>query len=351
MAGPSLFLSLQLGDLPLQRVDLRLLAVNHALIAPLLLLQHGRFLAVEIFEDAESRLQQPLGLALVRHRHFVLLVLLLAVLARFLHLRLHLCDLGLECVDLLFELLDGRLQSLDLVDQVLLLAFFPRSLHLVLVELFHAEGLQLDLLLFLFQEVHYHLVNCLLHLGESVQADLVSQLSEAWAVQFLGRGGQDLRHLVTAGRIRDALPLQQRRVEGPGEDIVRVVAAECRQRLGHRLDLQLTGLLALLPLVVCHLALLLQHHDELLVGAQSLFGVRDILLCLRVLLVRVSPQLLLGLELLLSSRNLLLLRSFQFLVGLLVRRLFLLRVGKVLLESVLHRREDAENLARLRSVR
>ena len=50
-------------------------------------------------------------------------------------------------------------------------------------------------------------------------------------------------------------------------------------------------LLALLPLGVSHGALLLQHHEELLISAQRLLGVFKILLGLSILFIGISKLL------------------------------------------------------------
>mmetsp|Transcript_80357 Transcript_80357/g.204357 ORF Transcript_80357/g.204357 Transcript_80357/m.204357 type:complete len:372 (-) Transcript_80357:496-1611(-) len=295
-------------------------------------------------------MEQLLSLALVGDRHLELLVLFFTVLTSTLQLHLHLRDLSLQAVNCLSQGLDGHLQVLDLGDEILLLAVLVLGLQLVGVELVHAEVLVLDLGLLLFEELRDHVVDGFFDTREGVQLDLVGQGGEARAVDLAGDRRQDLRGLCPALRLLGAAGLHECRVEGLGEKIVGIVSGEHGQGLGHGLHLQLPRLLALLPLLVRHLALLLQHHQELLICGKRGLCVLNVHLRLRILLVRVSQLAGLGLDLRLAGRDLLLLRGLQVLVCFLVGHLLLLRGRQIRLEGLLHLPQDAEDLARLRSV-
>mmetsp|Transcript_37307 Transcript_37307/g.87369 ORF Transcript_37307/g.87369 Transcript_37307/m.87369 type:complete len:348 (+) Transcript_37307:1058-2101(+) len=129
-----------------------------------------------------------------------------------------------------------------------------------------------------------------------------------------------------------------------------IVSAQDCKCLGDSLHLQLPRLLALLPLLVGHGALLLEHHEELLVSGEAVLGVLNVHLGLGVLLVRGGKLLGLAVNLLSASRDLGLLCRLQIVVGLLVGQLLLLRVTQVGLEGLQHLPQDAEDLARLGSV-
>mmetsp|Transcript_37303 Transcript_37303/g.87357 ORF Transcript_37303/g.87357 Transcript_37303/m.87357 type:complete len:331 (+) Transcript_37303:1058-2050(+) len=131
---------------------------------------------------------------------------------------------------------------------------------------------------------------------------------------------------------------------------MRIVGAQDLQGLGNGLHLHLAGLLALLPLLVGHGALLLEHHEELLIGRKRGPSVFDVLLGLGVLEVSVGKLLRLGVDLSGACSDLSLLCRLQLIIGLLVGELLLLRVGQVGLEGVLHVPQDAKDLSRLRGV-
>merc|ERR1719440_2266823 len=103
----------------------------------------------------------------------------------------------------------------------------------------------------------------------------------------------------------------------------------------------------LLPLTVCHGALLLEHHEKLFIGGQGLLCVLHILLGLRVFLISICELLCLAIYLSLASSDLLLLGCLEVLVCLLVGHLLLLRVAQVALEGLLHLLQDAKDGARL----
>merc|ERR1719428_2524860 len=131
---------------------------------------------------------------------------------------------------------------------------------------------------------------------------------------------------------------------------VRVIARQDGERLAHGLDLLRARLLALLPLLVRHLAGLLQVHQELLVRREGVPRVLEVLLRLRELLVRVRELLRLRVLELSSGLDLSFLRRLEVLVRGLRLHLFLLGSAQVRLERLLHLLEDPEDLTRLRRV-
>mmetsp|Transcript_14463 Transcript_14463/g.21927 ORF Transcript_14463/g.21927 Transcript_14463/m.21927 type:complete len:339 (-) Transcript_14463:879-1895(-) len=229
----------------------------------LLLLDEGGLLVVEVLQELEGRGQQLLRLALVGDRGLELLVLQLAVLAGAFELDLHLGDLALELLDSLSKALDLHGEVFDRGSQVLLLAVLLLRLELVGVELVSAEVLVLDLIILLLQELGDHVIDGFLHASEGIQLDLVGKGGKTRVVDLVGDSGEDLGSGLTSV---GALNLQEGWVESPGEQVMRVIAAEHGQGLRNGLHLQLARLLSLLPLLVRHRALLLEHHQELFVG-------------------------------------------------------------------------------------
>jgi len=110
--------------------------------------------------------------------------------------------------------------------------------------------------------------------------------------------------------VHGILLLEQRWIECLGEQVMGIITAQDSQSLRTCLHFQLPGLLALFPLRICHTALLLQHHQELLIRRQRLFGVGNILLCLCIFFISVSQLLCLRIDLLLSGLDLILLLLF-----------------------------------------
>ena len=140
--------------------------------------------------------------------------------------------------------------------RVLLLALGLLGLRLVGVELVDAEVLVLHLVLLLLGELGDHVVDGLLHAGEGIQLHLVGERGKARVVELRGHGGDHSGGRGTAGRLRLAGGLHK--VEGLGEEVMGIIAAEDGERLGAGLHLELARLLALLPLAVGHGALLLR---------------------------------------------------------------------------------------------
>mmetsp|Transcript_78753 Transcript_78753/g.172692 ORF Transcript_78753/g.172692 Transcript_78753/m.172692 type:complete len:422 (+) Transcript_78753:254-1519(+) len=308
--------------------------------------QRGSLLVVEVAEHLQRSLQELLGLPLVGDHGLEVLVLELSVLSGALELHLHLGNLALQCLDGVRELLDGHGQVLNLGGQVLLLAVLLLGLELVLVELVSAEILVLDLVILLLQELGDHVVDGFLDASESIQLHLVGEGGQVRVVGLLGRISEHLRgRSASVGIGRAAGQLQQRGVEGPGEEVVSIVAAENSEGLRDSLHFQLAGLLALLPLLVGHLALFLEHAQELLVGRQRGLGIVGVNLGLGVLLVGVGQLTSLGADLVLAGLDLGLLGCLELLVGGLVGLLLLLGGRQVALEGVQHLPEDAEDLA------
>merc|ERR1719174_2821313 len=94
----------------------------------------------------------------------------------------------------------------------------------------------------------------------------------------VGLGGleEKRRGLVAVLAVR-LLHLRLDEVEGAGEGVVRVIARQDGERLAHGLDLLRARLLALLPLLVRHLAGLLQVHQDLLVRREGVPRVLEVL--------------------------------------------------------------------------
>merc|ERR1719277_192925 len=103
-----------------------------------------------------------------------------------------------------------------------------------------------------------------------------------------------------------------------------IITAENCEGFGDGLHLQLASLLALLPLLVSHLTLLLQHHQELLISGQRGLGVLQIGRSLGILLVSRRQLIGLGIYLRLACGDLLLLGGLEISIRLLVLGLFLL---------------------------
>merc|ERR1719486_621934 len=252
---------------------------------------------------------------------------------RLLQERLRLRDLRLQRRDGLRELVDRHREVRDLGFQLRDVTRLELRLALVRVQALGAEVLVLDLVRLLLQERSDHLVNGRLHLRERVEADACRERSQARVAVGLRGLEEERRGLVAVLAVR-RLHLRLEEVEGLREGVVRIVARQDGERLAHGLDLLSPGLLALFPLLVRHLARLLQVHEELLVRREGVPRVLEVLLRLRELLVRVGKLLRLGV--------------LELRAGLDLR--LLLRRAQVRLEGLLHLLEDAEDLARLRSV-
>merc|ERR1719174_990173 len=293
-------------------------------------------------ENVVRFLQERLRLTLVRHGLLEVLVLHLAVFTGALQLRLHLRDLRLQRRDGLGELVDRRREVRDLGFQLRDITRLELRLALVRVQALCAEVLVLDLVRFLLQQRSDHVVNGRLHLRERVEADACRERSQARVAVGLRGLEEERRGLVAVLAVR-RLHLRLDEVEGLREGVVRIVARQDGERLAHGLDLLSPGLLALFPLLVRHLARLLQVHEELLVCREGVPRVLEVLLRLRELLrLRVLE--------LSSGLDLRFLRRLEVLVRGLRLHLLLLGSAQVRLESLLHLLEDPEDLARLRSV-
>merc|ERR1719240_1426153 len=318
-----------------------------------LLLRLLRFDLDELLEDGREDvvrlLQERLRLPLVRHGLLEVLVLHLAVLTGALQLRLHLSDLRLQRRDGLGELVDRRREVRDLGFQLRDITRLELRLALVRVQALGAEVLVLDLVRFLLQQRSDHVVNGRLHLRERVEADACRERSQARVAVGLRGLEEERRGLVAVLAVR-RLHLCLDEVEGLREGVVRIVARQDGERLAHGPDILSPGLLALFPLLVRHLARLLQVHEELLVRREGVPRVLEVLLRLRELLVSVRELLRLRVLELSSGLDLSFLRRLEVLVRGLRLHLLLLGSAQVRLESLLHLLEDPEDLARLRSV-
>merc|ERR1719327_1005533 len=300
-------------------------------------------------QDVEGLVEELLRGALIRDGGLEVLVLHLAVLARALELRLHLRDLGLERGDSLGKLVDLRGEVRDLRLELRDVALLQLRLALVRVQALGAEILVLDLVGLLLEERLDHLIDGRLDLGEGVEAHARREGREARVRVFLRSGEEHLRRRVAGARCAGA-HTDLDKVEGPREGVVRVVRGQDGERLADALDLLRTGLLALLPLLVRHLARLLQVHEELLARGERVPRVLEVRLRVHVLLVGVCKLLGLGVLKLRTGLDLRFLRRLEGFVIRLRLHLLLLGAAEVRLERLLHLLEDAEDLARLRSV-
>merc|ERR1719335_1380149 len=300
-------------------------------------------------ENVVRLLEERLRLTLVGDGGLEVLVLHLAVLTSALQLRLHLRDLRLQRRDGLGQLVDRRREVRDLGLQLRDVARLELRLALVRVQALGAEVLVLDLVGLLLEKRGDHLVDGRLYLRECVEADACRERSQARVPVGLRGLEEERRGLVAVLAVR-RLHLRLDEVEGLREGVVRIIARQDGERLAHGLDLLSPGLLALFPLLVRHLARLLQVHEELLVRREGVPRVLKVLLRLRELLVRVRELLRLRVLELSSGLDLCLLRRLEVLVRGLRLHLLLLGSAQVRLESLLHLLEDPEDLARLRSV-
>merc|ERR1719323_1452277 len=82
--------------------------------------------------------------------------------------------------------------------------------------------------------------------------------------------------------------LEECRIECPCEQVMCIITAEHCQCFRHCLHFQLARLLTLFPFFVGHGTFFLQHHEELFICRQRLFGVLNIFFCLCIFLVCVS---------------------------------------------------------------
>merc|ERR1719236_105856 len=300
-------------------------------------------------KDVIRLLEERLRLALVRHGGLEVLVLHLAVLTGALQLRLHLRDLRLQRRDGLRELVDRGREVRDLGLQLRDITGLELRLALVRVQALGAEVLVLDLVRLLLQERRDHLIDGRLHLRERIEAHASRERGQARVAVGLGGLEEERRSLVAVLAVL-RLHLRLDEVEGSREGVVRVIARQDGERLAHGFDLLSARLLALLPLLVRHLAGLLQVHEELLVRRERVPRVLEVLLRLRELLVRVGELLGLRVLELRAGLDLCLLRRLEVLVRGLRLHLFLLGSAQVRLERLLHLLEDAEDLTRLRRV-
>merc|ERR550537_728072 len=98
---------------------------------------------------------------------------------------------------------------------------------------------------------------------------------------LLRHGHQSLRDLQALLRTARAAHLDERWVEGPGEEFMRLVAAQEGKGLCDGRNLELPSLRALLEFLVDALAVLLEGRQELGVCRKRLAGVLQVLLGLR----------------------------------------------------------------------
>merc|ERR1719162_794511 len=315
----------------------------------LLLLKECCLLLIETLQDVQGGSQQLLGSSLIRNCLLKLLVLLLTVLTSTLHLHLHLSNLRLEACDVSRESFDGELEVLDESNEILLLTVLLLSLELIGIELLDAEVLVFDFISLLLQKLSNHVINGLLDLDEGIKTHVHGNGREARAVQLLGNGCQHCGCLGAALGMH--LGLDKSRVECLGEKVMCIIRTENSQSLGAGLHLKLTSFLALFPLCIGVRALLLEHHQELLISRQGSLGVLQRFLGFRQFLISGGELLGLLVNLILTCLDLVSLGLLQILICLLVGHLFLLAVRQICFEALLHLLQDSEDLTRLWRIR
>mmetsp|Transcript_81522 Transcript_81522/g.218104 ORF Transcript_81522/g.218104 Transcript_81522/m.218104 type:complete len:248 (+) Transcript_81522:246-989(+) len=137
-------------------------------------------LVVEPLQHVQSLLQQFHCGPLVGHSVLEVFVLCFAIFPGPLQLCLQRLDFGLQSVQFLGQCVNLVLQSLDAGFRLFTVAVLEVSFAFVRVDLFHAVVLVLDLILLVLQQLSDHVVDCLLHLGESVEANFGSQRHQLW---------------------------------------------------------------------------------------------------------------------------------------------------------------------------
>mmetsp|Transcript_46901 Transcript_46901/g.150748 ORF Transcript_46901/g.150748 Transcript_46901/m.150748 type:complete len:443 (-) Transcript_46901:341-1669(-) len=312
----------------------------------LILLDHG----VDLLHAGEGLLEDHLRHALVGHGLRVVRILGLPVLARPLHLLLHLRDGGRRGLNLLVEVVDGLFEVGDLGLQAGLHVVGLLGRAVVFVELVDAPVAVLDLVLLLPLQLNDHLVNLLLDLREGIQlrpGGQQRQFGGAGRRSGLDQDGGRLVEALLHGCRGDGL---QERVDGLVEVREGLVFVQDFDGVLDGNDLLKPVLDALVELSVAGRALLLQVGEEGPVEVELGLRVLELLESLRVFLLEFGDILV---ELRLqgpAGHDLRLLGALEggvVLAGLLVLGLCL---GDVLLEVLLHLLQHAEDLAALRRV-
>mmetsp|Transcript_61053 Transcript_61053/g.164342 ORF Transcript_61053/g.164342 Transcript_61053/m.164342 type:complete len:221 (+) Transcript_61053:437-1099(+) len=147
---------------------------------------------VEHLQPLHGLVQDVDGRALIRDRLLEQLVLRLPVLPGLLKARLHLLLLGLQCLEVVSQGVQGVDELLALLVQVLLGVHADLDLILELVDLLLAELHLLVLLLLLLLQFGHHPVHGLLDLCEGVEADAHCEGCQRPILVFLGDRRQTL---------------------------------------------------------------------------------------------------------------------------------------------------------------
>merc|ERR1719405_264714 len=284
-----------------------------------------------------------------RHRH----ELLVLGLARLRSLRdrlverndavLQSLDLTLQRIDAARHLLDGRSHTLQLVLQVDLLV--PGRFELRL-----APRLLGIVVLLLLAEQHNHVVHHLDHLVEAHLLALKSKLDEAELLRVFLRRVLDLREGLVANVALGAHLQKRRRRKRLLEQVQRIVIVQDLDRLLDSDELLRASLHTRVVVRSRRRATLLQLRKELLIFAQRLLRVLEVVLQVDDLHRHLAVLLSLHLDRLSRGRNLLLLRSdqrFEFRNG---SVLILRDVSQLLLHVLQQLLQDANDLARCRRV-
>mmetsp|Transcript_17540 Transcript_17540/g.44115 ORF Transcript_17540/g.44115 Transcript_17540/m.44115 type:complete len:241 (+) Transcript_17540:357-1079(+) len=172
-------------------------------------------LVVEVLQFHEGLVQDGLRGPLVGNDRLELLVLLLALLARFLDLNLRARDLHLGGLDLLVELFHEALEAFDVGLQVLLQLALLIQRRLSAVHLRAAMVLERHLLGLLVLEVRHHLVHELLDLREGIELHCGRQCGKLRA--GAGRGTHGARHRPTVPGVEQVVGVEVRRLRGPAQ--------------------------------------------------------------------------------------------------------------------------------------
>mmetsp|Transcript_61049 Transcript_61049/g.164317 ORF Transcript_61049/g.164317 Transcript_61049/m.164317 type:complete len:333 (+) Transcript_61049:437-1435(+) len=264
---------------------------------------------VEHLQPLHGLVQDVDGRALIRDRLLEQLVLRLPVLPGLLKARLHLLLLGLQCLEVVSQGVQGVDELLALLVQVLLGVHADLDLILELVDLLLAELHLLVLLLLLHLHLGHHLVHGLDHLREGVQAHANGQGHQGPILVPFADGCQALHGLlggaVLGGGARGlGCHLQECGALGLAEEVTGIVLRQDLQRLlqGHLLVAADLG--ACLVRLVLGLAILEHVGQEALIGLHGRLGDVPVLKRLGILVDGVRQLDLLPLLLLRGCRNL-----------------------------------------------
>mmetsp|Transcript_56382 Transcript_56382/g.142624 ORF Transcript_56382/g.142624 Transcript_56382/m.142624 type:complete len:256 (-) Transcript_56382:239-1006(-) len=194
-----------------------------------------------------------------------------------------------------------------------------------------------------------HVVDRLFHLGECIQLDGRRQDRQLWAVHATSSLSQSLRRRLAAIALAARVNLHEA-LERAAHGVTGLVPLENLDRLGHRLHLSQTGVLALIEVRAGLRTSLLQILQVLLVLSEDLVLLTDVLLCLRQVVVRDGKLILLLLRHLLTFGYLLALRGPELCEGSSPGLFPLLCLRQVALHLLLQLLKDPDDLSALRVV-